>query len=192
MKTILKFLTAFLLMMPLSIHAQEFIASHVKLSKEAIGQTSSVSSDNAVLKLDDQTNRFSFSIRLFPILTSPNESDSIATLNQKISMSYKADFPIDNLEFYDAGANGKQYTMDGELSVNGITKPFRLNFYLQGAMAQDVNSHDIHSYPARISFAITINPAEYALDMETAKFTEKIIIMVENGVLNRSSDGTEQ
>jgi hypothetical protein len=187
MKTIAKFIIVILTGLAFSCDAQEFIASRVKLSKEAIGKVSTVTSDNAVIRLTEGSNNFSFSLQLYPILSGLNENDSIATLNQKITMTYKAEFPISDPDFYNIDTKSKQYTMDGDLTVNGFTRPVKISFYLMPAVAADVSSRDIHGYPFRISFALEINPAEYGLDIETAKFTEKITVMVDNGIINRTT-----
>lgn len=176
-----------ILMVTFKINAQEFVSSDVRLSKEAIGKTTSVVSENAVIRLNNQNDEFVFSIRLFPILTSTNENDSITSLNQKMVVDYKAIFPIDDLDFFDAGNEGKRYTLYGDLTVNNITKPLQLDFYLQQYIAPDISIQDIQIYPVRISFAFEINPAEFGLDNETAKFTEKIIVVVGNGIINKST-----
>ena len=182
MKTIFKFLTTIMIMMSVNLTAQDFISSAVRLSKEAIGKTTSVISENAVIKLNEQTDEFTFSIRLFPILTTATENDSIASLNQKIIMNYIAVFPIDDLSFFEAGNNGKRYTLKGDLTINEVTKPYELDFYLQKNLPQDLTTY---TYPVRISFALEINPAEFGLDNETAKFTEKIVIVIGNGIINK-------
>lgn len=191
MKTIFIFLTSVFLMITVKIAAQEYVASPVKLSKEAIGKISSVLSENAVIILNDQNDEFAFAIRLFPILTALNEGDSIARLNQSLVMDYQAGFPIDDLDFYMPGNKSKQHSMDGNLTINNITKPVKINFYLYESVPQDISSKDVHTYPLRISFALEINPAEYELDIETAKFTEKIIVVVKNGIINRASNNLQ-
>ncbi|MFL5764130.1 MAG: YceI family protein [Bacteroidia bacterium] len=192
MKTIIHSIFGFLMLLSSSVIAQEYIASKAKLSKEAIGKTTSVSSDNAILKLDEQSNKFSFSIHLFPILTSTSENDSIARLNQQMIMDYRADFPAGDLDFTTNISESKQYSMDGDLTVNGITKPVKIYFYLQPSIPADNSSRDVHGYPVRMRFALEINPAEFGLDIETAKFTEKITVMIDNGIINRTSSISDQ
>jgi hypothetical protein len=188
MKTIFRLLTAFMIMISVSMTAQDYISSNVKLSKEAIGKITSVMSENVVIKLNEQNDEFTFSLRLYPILAGINENDSIASLNQKIILDYKGVFPIDNLSFFEAGNNGKRYTLKGDLTVNNITKPHELDFYLQESLPQDISTMDIHTYPVRISLALEFNPAEFGLDNETAKFTEKITIVIADGIINKSEN----
>ncbi|HEY0029906.1 MAG TPA: hypothetical protein VGC65_04030 [Bacteroidia bacterium] len=187
MKTI-TLLTVLLLFFAGGIAAQEqYIASPVRLSKEAIGKISSVITENALIKLNNQNDEFTFAIRLYPILTSSSTNDSITTMNQNLVVDYKAEFPIDDLDFFDVGYEGKTYSLNGDLTIYNITRPLLINFYLHESTPEDINAKNIRSYPVRISFAFEINPAEYGLDYETANFTEKIIIIVENGIINKPS-----
>ncbi len=186
MKTIFNILTGLFISISVMAQAQEYVSSDVKLSKEAIGKTTADIVENAVIRVNEQNDEFAFSIRLFPILASSNDNDSIATLNKNMVLDYKASFPIDDLAFFEPGNNGKKFILRGNLTINNISKPVQLDFYLQEYMPQGLATKDIQTYPVRMSFALEINPAEYGLDNETAKFTEKIIIVVGNGIINRT------
>lgn len=189
MKTICTILTAFFLSFTIGIYGQEFIGNTAKLSKFKDTTAAVFYSANEIclIKLNDQTDEFIFNLPLFNILSS-STNDSITALNKLVFASYRADFPVSNLDFFSSGAEAS-FDITGELTINGITKHAPLHLSLQSAPILE-NNRDIHSYPVKISFAMDINPAEYFLDYETINFTRTITIEVSHGVINRTNDNT--
>jgi hypothetical protein len=186
MKTIAHFLTILLLTVSFQLPAQEFIGSHVRLTKEAVNQPVSVKDDNGIIRLNDQTNEFSIYVQLWQILTSANESDSIADINKHLRVNFRGQFPISDFAFYTG--DEKTYQIPGKLTINHISRAISIVCSFHKSISENFDENDVHSYPVRISFAIEINPADYNLDIETAKFTETIIVAVENGIINKSID----
>lgn len=166
---------------------QEFIASTVRFSKYIeTGRTLSTN-EFGVIRLNNENDEFVFDVPLYSILTSPRNNDSITALNKKMLVHYKADFPVNDLDFLANDGAQKTFSIQGELTINNITLPVNTVFSLHGAMEQADEARGIKSYPVLVSFLIEINPAEYNLDFETINFVRSIYIEVSNGVINRTN-----
>jgi hypothetical protein len=199
MKTIRTFLLTLFLSITYGIVGQEFIGSNTRLMKtretvidcktlceeQRIIKTSS-SEDVGLIKLNGQTNEFNFNVPLYNIL-STNRNDSISSLNKSVVANYRAIFPISDLDFFTSGTQ-TSLQIQGELTVNGRTRPATMSLNLQEALPYNLDNRDVHSYPVLVSFALEISPADYNLDFETINFTRSITIEVRNGVVNRSNE----
>jgi polyisoprenoid-binding protein YceI len=185
MKTRAIFFSIILVGMVFFLPKQQYVASHAHFAKQTFGDSvQKVAEENAIIKLDYQTNEFNIDVNLFNILTSPNENDSIRDLNRTITLNYKTAFPVSDLDFFATANDDVNYTLEGELRINNVTRPAQLKMGLRRAPVQEFIS-GIYNYPVRVSFMININPAEFNLDNETAKFTEWIHVVVENGIVNK-------
>lgn len=193
MKTLKKMCLVLLMAIAMRTYSQEFIGSSTNLWKETgncdlyTGTCHYSASEVGILKLNDQNDEFSFDVSLFPILTSPAENDSITSMNKNMYLNFSARFPIGDLDFYESNATESTLNIPGEITINGITKQVNLIMGIHVAIAHDVESRDVHSYPVRASFIIDINPADYNLDFETINFISLISVEVRNGVINKSN-----
>lgn len=198
MKTIRAFLLTLFLSLTCGIVGQEFVGSNARLiriretvidntiSEEQKVNNTFTAEDIGLLKLNGQTNEFNFSIPLHNIL-SISRNDSITSLNNMVVANYRAIFPITDLDFFTSGVQ-TSLQIQGELTINGKTRPSTMFLSLQEALPYNLNNRDIHSYPVLVSFAIEILPSDYNMDFETINFTRTITIEVRNGVVNRSND----
>ena len=168
-------------------YSQEFIGTTIRFSKEAENGRLYSASRTGIIKLNDQNNEFSFNTSLFPILTSPSGNDSIMSLNKNMNLDLFAEFPVDDLDFYESNASESSFEIPAEITINGITRQVNIQMGVHKSIAHDVESRDAHSYPVRISFIIDVNPGDYNLDFETINFIRSISIEVRNGIINKST-----
>ena len=171
--------------------AQTFLGSRVKLSTEANDSIVSVSNEDAVITLTDADNTFTFTVSLFPIVNNPDKEDSLANENNLLNLTFHGEFPIENFSFYSDKSDDKIYSMNGILSVNGISKPYTLPFTVRTprkATPIDENvliSVDDPYYSARIRFIITMSPRDFSLDAEPIAFKKDVIVEVADGIINK-------
>lgn len=168
--------------------AQEFIGSNVRFSKEIETGGSFSADEIGLIKLNDQNDEFVFDIRLFPILTTPKDNDSIASMNKSVVLHFKTQFPVTDLDFLANDGSEQTFTVPAELTINNITQPVNIRFGLHSSMSRTDDARGIKSYPAMVSFVIEINPGEYDLDFETINFVRTIYVEVRNGTINRTTD----
>jgi hypothetical protein len=187
MKTITLFLISIFSIITFQMTAQDLIGSNVRLTKEIETGGSFTASEIGLIRLNDQTNEFSFEISLFPILTSPKGNDSITNINRKVFLRFRADFPISNIDFFVNDGTEHDITLPGELTINNRTFPVNMQMGIHGALEQKNQARGIESYPVLISFMVEVNPAEYGLDFETINFVRSISIDVRKGIINKST-----
>jgi len=168
--------------------AQEFIGSNVRLSKDIETGGSFSANEIGLIKLNDQNDEFVFDIRLFPILTTPKDNDSIATMNKSVLLHFKTQFPVADLDFLSNDGSEETFTVPAELTINNTTRAVNIRFGLHSAMVQTDEARGIKSFPALVSFVIEINPAEYNLDFETINFVRTLYVEVRNGTINRTTN----
>ncbi|MCW3102163.1 MAG: hypothetical protein JWO09_603 [Bacteroidetes bacterium] len=188
MKTLNTLLISIFSIITFQAAAQEFIGSNVRLSKEIETGGSYSSSEIGLIKLNDQNDEFVFDIRLFPILTTPKDNDSITTMNKSVVLHFKTQFPVSDLDFLSNDGSEQTFTVPAELTINNITRAVNIRFGLHSAMAQTDEARGIQSFPAMVSFVIEINPAEYNLDFETINFVRTMYVEVRNGTINRTTN----
>ena len=175
----------------LKAQTQTFLGSKVRLSTEANDSIVSVSNEEAVITLKDAENIFAFKVSLFPIVNNPDKEDSLAEQNNLLQLTFKGKYPIDNFSFFSDKNDDKSYSMNGILTVNGISKPYTLSFTVrtpQNSNPLDKNvviSVNDPYYAARISFVITVNPADFGLDDEPIAFKKDVIVVIEYGIINK-------
>jgi polyisoprenoid-binding protein YceI len=175
----------------LNMQAQGAKASNVHLYRQTVEGTTAGITEKGVIKLNTQTNQFSFDLCLFPILSNDSDNDAVADLKRKLYMNYKAQFPLEGIEFYSAENIGQVYTLNGELTINDVVKAYKMDFELHASLRETYESTNIFSYPVKISFSIEFEPQDFNFDSETNKTTQKIIAAVENGTINQSTNSKE-
>jgi len=134
--------------------AQEFIGSNVRLSKDIETGGSFSANEIGLIKLNDQNDEFVFDIRLFPILTTPKDNDSIATMNKSVLLHFKTQFPVADLDFLSNDGSEETFTVPAELTINNTTRAVNIRFGLHSAMVQTDEARGIKSFPALVSFVI--------------------------------------
>jgi len=170
---------------------QSFIGSSVKLSTDTNGIIKTLVNENAVISLNDGSNDFSVSVSLFPIVNNPDREDSLADANKLLLLTFNGKFPIENFSFYSDKSSNTTYTMNGLLAVNGIANPYTLIFAVRTPLTANPTNEDVVPltddayYPAKISFSITINPADFGLDIEPIAIKNEVIVEVGEGIINK-------
>lgn len=190
MKTLKSILMSFLIAMAINASAQDFIGSNVRFTKNIETGASYSAEEIGLIKLNEQNNEFSFDISLFPILTNPKDNDSITSINRRINLSFRSEFPASNLDFLSNDGSEINYFIPGELTVNGVTQPVKIQFGIHSSMTQTNEALGIKTFPALVSFVVEINPGDFGLDFETINFVNLIRLEVRNGVLNRATQNT--
>jgi hypothetical protein len=186
MKALTRILLSVFSMITFQAAAQEFIGTNVRFSKDIEAGTSLSADQIGLIRLNNQSDEFSFDISMFPILTTPRDNDSIKSMNEKVVLSFRSQFPVNDLDFLSNDGSEKNFTIPGELTINNRTRPVTMIFGMHSSMARNDESRGIESYPVLISFIIEINPAEYGLDFETINFVRTIYVEVRNGIINKS------
>lgn len=187
MKVLTRILLSVFSMITLQAAAQEFIGTNVHFSKEIENGGSHSADEIGLIRLNNQSDEFSFDISLFPILTTPRDNDSIKSMNEKVVLSFRSQFPHNDLDFLSNDGSEKTFTVPGELTINNRTRPVTVILGMHSSMALDDETRGIDSYPVLISFIMEINPSEYGLDFETINFVRSIYVEVRNGIINKSS-----
>jgi hypothetical protein len=190
MKALKTLLMSFLIAIAIGSSAQDFIGSNVRFSKDIETGNKFAAEQVGLIKLNDQNNEFTFDISLFPILTSPRSNDSIVNLNRQVILNFHSQFPAGDLDFLANDGSERNYSIPGELTVNGITRQVTVGFGLHSSMSQTNEALGIKTFPALVSFIIEINPADFGLDFETINFVRTIRVEVRNGILNRSTQNS--
>jgi hypothetical protein len=188
MKTLRTLIVSLFTLIALQASAQDFVGSTVRFAKEIETGGKLDATHIGLIKLNDQNDEFVFDIPLYPILTSPRDNDSITTMNKNIMLHYRADFPVSDLDFLANDGSESSFVIPGELTINNITRPVKMNLSVHGAAPYIDEARGIKSYPALISFTLEINPAEYNLDFETINFVRTIYVEVRNGVINNTTE----
>jgi|GEM_PF-3339951 len=171
--------------------AQEFLNSPVRIYMETGEIISSRTNEYAIISLNNQTNIFT--VDLCVLLSNINKHDTLEEINQQLSLNFKGQFPIDDLDFYDTGAKGGQiYSITGDLTINDIMKSFtKINFSLNRSTVPD-DFIVTKSYPYHISFLIEVDPIEFCLNNILPKCPKTIIVSIEDGIINKINDGNEK
>ncbi len=167
--------------------AQEFISSNVRVFRET-GETISYSENEmAVIKLNPKTNQFRVDFCVFLI----QKNDTIKKTNQQLSLDFKGQFPISDLDFYDLeGESRKLYTIIGELTINNITRSFtKIDFALHRSNFPNIYSPNVLSYPYNISFQLEINPMDFCLESVLEDCPRSIFVEIKDGIINKFSNG---
>lgn len=188
-------LTWVAVVLSVSIHinaqSQTFLGSKVNLSTEINDSLVLVTNEDAIITIKDADNSFTAKVSLFPIVNNPDGEDSLANENDLLQLVFNGKFPIENFSFYFDKNDDKSYSMNGILTMNGISKPFILPFTVRTprkAAPLDENfvvSVDDSYYAARISFVISINPADFDLDTEPIAFKKNVILEIVDGIINK-------
>lgn len=167
--------------------AQEFISSNVRVFRES-GETISYSEKEiAVIKLNPQTNQF----RVDFCVSLTKKKDTIEEMNKQLSLDFKGQFPISDLDFYDLeGESRKTYTITGELTINNITRTYtKIDFALHRSNSPNIYSPNVLSYPYNISFQLDINPIDFCLENILPDCPRTIFVEVKDGVINKFNNG---
>jgi hypothetical protein len=180
----------FFLMLLTGLKAQEYIGSTVDFTKIRADSVITTAKGSGTINLSQETNEFIINIPLAPILVSSYANDSINKVSSLLYMHYKSVFPENTLVLDNIVRDRRTYKMLGEISINGIRRPLIISIDLYKPLSQaPVNITDPPdvpgAYPVHISFMIEINPAEFNMDYETAKFTQTILVQVDYGTINR-------
>lgn len=170
---------------------QHFMGSEVKLLTGVNDSVKYEINKSAVISLNDQSNQFAVTVSLFPLVDNPDQEDSLALQNNLLQLTFSGQFPIDEFSFYADKNDGNSYTMNGMLTVNGISKPYTLAFIIRTSrqanpLDQTIPlSDEATFYSARISFAIRINPADYGLDAEPIALKHDVSVEIADGIINK-------
>lgn len=184
MKTnLLSTISGCLIMAASTLSAQDdFLTSRIRVSTE----TGNVVSENtfAIVKLN--TNSHEFNIASC-ILFEMNDSSTGTSEQTSLTLNFTGQFPIDNLDFYDVANDKNSHTISGELTINNITRPYKINFGLHGSSSINVYSQDKRSYMARINFAIEINTDDFNLNIPPG-YAKTFVVAVKDGVINKADE----
>lgn len=186
MKPIAHFLTTASLIIGLSASSQaqdDFVTSRIRVSTE----TGVIISDNAsaIIKLNTHSQELNVSSC---ILLSINDSVTGKSNQTSLTIDFTGQFPIENLDFYDVANDKNIHIASGELTVNQVNRPYKMNFGLHGPSSINVYSQDKRSYSARINFAIEVNAADFNLGDIPASFAKTIILGIKDGVINKTDE----
>jgi hypothetical protein len=179
------------LIVQINAQTQTFIGSSIKLSTEVNGIICRRSSDSAFICLNDESNYFTANVSLLPLVNKVDKEDSLAFENNLLALTFAGQFPIENLSFYFDKNDNAIYKMNGLLTVNGITNPYTLIFSLRTLLEADPIDENINTstddayYSAIISFLITMNPADFDLDIEPFAFKKEVDVEVVDGIINK-------
>ncbi|MCE3279587.1 MAG: hypothetical protein K0S44_1778 [Bacteroidetes bacterium] len=187
MKTFTRILLGVFSMITFQAAAQEFIGTNVRFTKEIEAGGSKSTDEIGLIRLNNQSDEFSFDISMFSILTTPKDNDSIKHMNERVNLSFRCQFPHNDLEFLSNDGSETEFTIPGELTINNRTRPVNLILGMHSSMIKNDETRGIDSYPVVVSFIMEINPAEYGLDFETINFVRSIYVEVRNGVINKSN-----
>lgn len=184
MKTnLLSAISGCLIMAASTLSAQDdFLTSRIRVSTE-IGN---VVSENtfAIVKLNTNSHEFNVaSCILFEI----NDSSTAKSEQANLTLNFTGQFPIDNLDFYDVANDKNIHTISGELTINNVTRPYKINFGLHGPSSINVYTQDKRSYIARINFAMEINTDDFNLDIPSS-YAKTFVIAVKDGVINKADE----
>ncbi|MFY9308318.1 MAG: hypothetical protein WAQ28_04630 [Bacteroidia bacterium] len=160
----------------------DFKTSRIRVSTES----GAVVSENtfAVIKLNTNSQEMDISSC---ILFDINDSATGKSEQASMTINFKGQFPIENLDFYDVANDKNIHTMSGELTVNNITRAYKMNFGLHGPSSINVYTQDKRSYTAQISFAIEIDVDEFDLDVPPS-YAKTFIIAIKDGVINKTNE----
>ncbi|MES2285274.1 MAG: hypothetical protein V4547_06255 [Bacteroidota bacterium] len=181
------FFTIILFAIAFKTSAQEFISSNVRVFRET-GETISYSENEiAIIKLNPQTNQFRAD---FCVLLA-RKNDTIKAPNQQLSLDFRGQFPISDLDFYDLeGESQKTYTIIGELTINNITRSYtKIDFALHRSNFPNIYSPNVLSYPYNISFQLEINPTDFCLESVLEDCPRSIFVEVKDGIINKFING---
>jgi polyisoprenoid-binding protein YceI len=185
------FATFLALIVQAKAQTQTLISSSVNLSTEVNGNINRLTDESAFISLNDGSNSFTARVSLLPIVNNADKKDSIALENNLLELNFTGQFPIENFSFYFDKNDNKTYEMNGLLTINGITNPYTITFTLRTPLRADITDEDVVPstddayYPAEISFLITVNPADFGLDLEPFAFKGEVIAEVINGIINK-------
>lgn len=186
MKTLATYVSILFLSIAFKLSAQEFISSPVRFSKETEENISFTGNDYAVIKLNTHTQEFSMGSCL---IMGINDTVTGKSEEFNLTLNFAGKFPIDNIDFFDIANDNNIHTINGELTVNNVTHPYKINFGLHAANpSSNIYSQDIRNSNTRISFALEINTGDFELETIPLTFAKTIIVSVKNGVINKTGD----
>ena len=135
-----------------------FVTSGTRISTE----TGTVISDNSlsIIKLNTHSQELNISTC---ILLNINDSITGKKDQASLTIDFTGQFPIENLDFYDVANDKNIHVVSGELTVNQVSRPHKMNFGLHGPSSINVYTQDKRSYSASISFAIEVNTYDFEL-----------------------------
>jgi len=173
--------------------AQNWELSPIKLSTGLEGDslTTGISS-KAILILNSQTRQFTADAWLTPLLNQAVR-DSLNDVEDRLfRVHFEGQLPgqsLQNIDFLSPGSSGASYTINGTMTLNGVSMPYALNFSVavfQSAIPISNGNNASSIYPARVFFVMQLNPINFGLDDPAIGLTRPIALEVSSGLVNRT------
>jgi polyisoprenoid-binding protein YceI len=170
----------------MQVVAQDYAGSHVCLSRKTSVGMISESCDNGVLKVSENKSELTFNLPLSPVLNSVNDNDSVARIHRNAVLNFRAHFPVTDLQLSAQDLNQKLYSLEGILEINGIEKPYRLNFHLSKPGYTDLQTAGKDTYAAQMNFVLEFDTSDFGISSGDNKEKNSVVtIKVAAGVLNK-------
>ena len=145
-----------------------------------------------MLILNSQTRQFSSDVWLSPLLPRTVLDSLMDQEDRLFRVHFEGQLPgqsLQNLDFLSPGNSGASYTISGTLTLNGVSVPYTLSFSVavfQQALTVATGNNASTIYPARMFFAMQLNPVAFGLDAPGIGLTRPILIEVNSGLINRT------
>ncbi len=166
--------------------SQDMVSCRISIGIHHASTPTTYVTTDAVFSLNSNTQEFTGTINLFPIVPSPDVQDSLAMQSRPLQLSLDGQFAGGDISFLTTQDNDRTYSMPCTCKVYDSAKSCTIYFRLfTFANQPELNTTGGSLYQARLSFEMMINPTDYGLDFQPFAINEPILIVVQNVVLNK-------